>query len=164
MPQFEQADTFVSQLFWLAITFGVLYLVLRYAILPRIADVLESRQDRIANDLEEAEKLKRESEEALKAYEDALATARASAQEMAAAAKAEATKDSEQRSAELEAKLAEDLKKADARIQEVRAEAVTGIRAVAQETAQAITAKLIGVDVDTGTAEKAVSGAFGEDR
>ncbi len=164
MPQFEQADTFVSQLFWLAITFGVLYLVLRYAILPRIADVLESRQDRIANDLEEAEKLKRESEEALKAYEDALATARASAQEMAAAAKAEATKDSERRSAELEAKLAEDLKKADARIQEVRAEAVSGIRAVAQETAQAITAKLIGVDVDTGTAEKAVSGAFGEDR
>lgn len=164
MPQFEQADTFVSQLFWLAITFGVLYLVLRYAILPRIADVLESRQDRIANDLEEAEKLKRESEEALKAYEDALATARARAQEMAAAAKAEATKDSERRSAELEAKLAKDLEAADARIQEVRAEAITGIRAVAQETAQAITAKLIGVDVDAGTAEKAVSGAFGEDR
>ena len=164
MPQFEQADTFVSQLFWLAITFGVLYLVLRYAILPRIADVLESRQDRIANDLEEAEKLKRESEEALKAYEEALATARARAQEMAAAAKAEATKDSERRSAELEAKLAEDLKTADARIQDVRAEAVSGIRSVAQETAQAITSKLIGIEIDSGAAEKAVSGAFGENR
>ena len=164
MPQFEQADTFVSQLFWLAITFGVLYLVLRYALLPRIADVLESRQDRIANDLEEAEKLKRESEDALKAYEGALATARAHAQEMAAAAKAEANKDADRRSAELEAKLAEDLKTADARIQEIRTEALTGIRAVAQETAQVITAKLIGVDVDASSAEKAVGGAFGEDR
>ena len=164
MPQFEQADTFVSQLFWLAITFGVLYLVLRYALLPRIADVLESRQDRIANDLEEAEKLKHESEDALNAYEAALASARADAQAMAAGAKAEATKDADQRSAELEAKLAEDLKTADARIQEVRTEALTGIRAIAQETAQAITAKLIGVDVDAGSAEKAISGAFGEDR
>jgi F-type H+-transporting ATPase subunit b len=164
MPQFEQADTFVSQLFWLAITFGVLYLVLRYALLPRIADVLESRQDRIANDLEEAEKLKRESEDALKAYEEALATARAHAQEMAAAAKAEATKESDRRSAELEGKLAEDLKTADARIQDVRTEALAGIRTVAQETAQAITNKLIGVDVDAGSAEKAVAGAFGEDR
>ena len=163
MPQFEQADTFVSQLFWLLITFGVLYLVLRYALLPRIADVLESRQDRIANDLEEAEKLKRESEDALKAYEAALATARAHAQEMAAAAKAEATKDADRRSAELEAKLAEDLKTADARIHEVRSEALTGIRAVAEETAQAITAKLIGVEVDAVSAEKAVGGAFGED-
>ena len=164
MPQFEQADTFVSQLFWLVITFGVLYLVLRYALLPRIADVLESRQDRIANDLEEAEKLKRESEDALKAYEAALATARAHAQEMAAAAKADATKDADRRSAALEAKLAEDLKTAETRIQEVRSEALTGIRTVAQETAQAITAKLIGVDVDAASAEKAISGAFGEDR
>jgi F-type H+-transporting ATPase subunit b len=164
MPQFEQADTFVSQLFWLVITFGVLYLVLRYALLPRIADVLESRQDRIANDLEEAEKLKRESEDALQAYEAALATARAHAQEMAAVAKAEATKDADRRSAELEAKLAEDIKTAEVRIQEVRSEALTGIRTVAQETAQAITAKLIGVDVDAGSAEKAISGAFGGER
>ena len=164
MPQFEQADTFVSQLFWLAITFGVLYLVLRYALLPRIADVLESRQDRIANDLEEAEKFKRESEDALNAYEAALASARADAQEMAASAKAQATKDADQRSAKLEAKLAEDLKTADARIQEVRTEALSGIRAVAQEIAQAITAKLTGVNVDAGSAEKAISGAFGEDR
>jgi len=146
------------------ITFGVLYLVLRYALLPRIADVLESRQDRIANDLEEAEKLKRESEDALQAYEAALATARAHAQEMAAVAKAEATKDADRRSAELEAKLAEDIKTAEVRIQEVRSEALTGIRTVAQETAQAITAKLIGVDVDAGSAEKAISGAFGGER
>ncbi len=164
MPQFEQADTFISQLFWLAITFGVLYLVLRYALLPRIADVLESRQDRIANDLEEAEKLKRESEEALKAYEAALATARANAQGMAAAAKAEASKDADRRSAELEAKLSADLKKADARIQEVRAAAVSSIHTVAQEAAQAITAKLIGVDVDSAAAETAVNGSFEEGR
>ncbi len=164
MPQFEQTDTFVSQLFWLVITFGVLYLVLRYVLLPRIADVLESRQDRIANDLEEAEKLKLESEEALAAYEAALASARANAQATAAAAKAEANKEADRRSAELESKLAKDLKTADARIQAVRTEAVTSIRMVAQETAQAITNKLIGVDVDAGAAEKAVSGAFGEDR
>lgn len=164
MPQFDQVDTFVSQLFWLLVTFGILYLVLRYALLPRIADVLESRQDRIAKDLEEAEKFKTESEEAMKAYEAALAAARASAQEMAAAAKAEATKEADKRSAELEAKLAEKLDAAESRIAEVRAEAVSGIRAIAQDTAQAITAKLIGVDVDAGSAEAAVGGALPEGR
>ena len=164
MPQFDQVDTFVSQLFWLVITFGVLYLVLRYALLPRIADVLESRQDRIAKDFEEAEKFRAESEEALKAYETALAEARSSAQAMASAAKAEATKDAEKRSAELEAKLADELKAAETRIQEVRAEAVSGIKTIAQETAQVITAKLIGVDVDAGSAESAVSGAMPEGR
>ena len=160
MPQFDQADTFVSQLFWLVVTFGVLYLVLRYALLPRIADVLESRQDRIAKDLEEAEKFKSESEEALKAYEAALASARSSAQETAAAAKAEAAKEAEKRSAELEAKLAGELKTAEARIQEVRSQAVSGIREIAQGTAQAITAKLVGVDVSNGDAEAAVKDAM----
>jgi F-type H+-transporting ATPase subunit b len=160
MPQFDQADTFVSQIFWLVVTFGVLYLVLRYALLPRIADVLESRQDRIAKDLEEAEKFKSESEEALKAYEAALASARSSAQETAAAAKAEAAKEAEKRSAELEAKLAGELKTAEARIQEVRSQAVSGIREIAQGTAQAITAKLVGVDVSSGDAEAAVKDAM----
>lgn len=164
MPQFEQVDTFVSQLFWLVVTFGVLYLVLRYALLPRIADVLESRQDRIAKDLEEAEKFRNESEEALTAYEAALAEARAKAQEMATAAKAEATKEADKRSAELEAKLAEQMNAAEDRIREVRAEAVSGIRTIAQDTAQAITAKLIDVNVDAAAAETAVSGSLPEGR
>lgn len=160
MPQFDQADTFVSQLFWLAITFGVLYLVLRYALLPRIADVLESRQDRIAKDLEEAEKFKSESEEALKSYEAALASARASAQATAAAANAEAAKEAEKRSAELEARLTGQLKTAESRIQDVRAQAVSSIREIAQGTAQAITAKLVGVEVSGGDAEAAVKDAM----
>ncbi len=67
MPQLEQIGTYLSQIVWLFITFGILYAVLWKLALPRIAQVLQERQDRIDDDLERAEMLKTEAEAALEA-------------------------------------------------------------------------------------------------
>ena len=92
-PPFD-SSTFASQLLWLAITFGAFYYLMAKVVLPRISDILEVRSDRIARDLEEANRLKQESDEAFAAYEQEMAEARgkahAIAQDARDAAKAEA--------------------------------------------------------------------------
>ncbi len=80
MPQIDQIDTYLSQIIWLVITFAVLYVVMWKTALPRVADVLQERQERIDNDLERAEKLKTEAEAVLEAYEATAAKAQAEAQ------------------------------------------------------------------------------------
>ncbi len=82
MPQLE-FHTFVPQLVWLVIVFGYLYVMMSRVALPRIATVLEERRDRIADDLDQAEQFKRQTDEAIEAYEKALAEARAKAHEVA---------------------------------------------------------------------------------
>jgi F-type H+-transporting ATPase subunit b len=73
-PPFQK-DTFPSQLFWLAITFIALYMVMARIALPQIGAIFQARRDRISGDLAEAQTLKNESETALAAYEKALAEA-----------------------------------------------------------------------------------------
>ena len=70
-PPFQK-ETFPSQLFWLAITFVALYVVMARIALPQIGAIFQARRERISGDLAEAQKLKSESEIALAEYERAL--------------------------------------------------------------------------------------------
>ncbi|WP_245615700.1 F0F1 ATP synthase subunit B [Afifella pfennigii] len=162
-PPFDPS-TFLSQLIWLAVFFGLLYLLLSRVALPRVATILEERNDRIADDLAEAEKLKRESEEAVAAYEQALAEARAKAhgiaQEARDKAKAEADAERSKVEADLEGKLAE----AEERITEVKEKALAEVDAIAKETTQAIVSSLSGESPNEGEIARAVSQAGGERR
>ena len=81
-PPFNKT-TFASQLFWLVIAFVLLYALMSKLALPRIGAIIESRQKRIADDIADAGKLKIQSDEAIAAYEKALADARARAQAIA---------------------------------------------------------------------------------
>jgi F-type H+-transporting ATPase subunit b len=158
MPQLETAD-WAPQLIWLAITFIFLYLMMARVALPRIANVLEQRRDRIASDLDQAAKLKMKTEEAIAAYEQSLAEARARshaiAQEMRDALKAEM--DAER--AKLDADLTARTDAAEARIASAKGEAMSHVNAIAAETAQALVEQLIGVKPAKGEAEKAVGAA-----
>src|SRR3954470_5275861 len=78
-----QAETFASQLFWLAIAFAALYLLASRLVLPRVGGIIEARANRIAGDLAEAQRFKAEADAANAAYEKALADARARAQTLA---------------------------------------------------------------------------------
>ena len=81
-PPFNKA-TFASQLFWLVIAFALLYALMAKVALPRVGAIIENRQKRIADDIADAGKLKTQSDEAIAAYEKALADARARAQAIA---------------------------------------------------------------------------------
>ncbi len=161
MPQLD-FTTFAPQLVWLAITFVVLYLLMAKGALPRIAEVLEERQDRIADDLEQAQKLRGEADQAIRAYEEALVEARERAHSMGLQARDAAQAAADKRSAEHEEKAQRTMAEAEARIVAARAEAMGNVREVASEAARAATAKLIGVEIDGPAALHAVDGALKE--
>ncbi|MCT8991386.1 F0F1 ATP synthase subunit B [Chelativorans sp. SCAU2101] len=154
-PPFD-SSTFPSQLLWLAITFGLFYLFLKRVALPRIASILEVRRDRIAQDLDEAARMKEEADAAVAAYEQELAEARrkaaAIAQEARDAAKAEAEAERRKVEAALETKLEE----AESRISEIKSAALADVGTIAEETAGAIVEQLVGGRVDKKALAEAV--------
>ncbi len=103
MPQLNPLD-WGPQLIWLVITFGILYVLMKRIALPRIGGVIAARQARISGDLEQAERLHRETQEAIAAYEQALAEAKQKAHAIA-----------DQGRAKLKAEMAEEQAKLDAR-------------------------------------------------
>jgi len=82
MPQLNPLD-WAPQIIWLVITFSILYVLMKRVALPRIGSVIEARHARIAGDIEAADKLRRETQEAIAAYEQALAEAKARAHAIA---------------------------------------------------------------------------------
>jgi F-type H+-transporting ATPase subunit b len=140
-PPFDPAY-FPSQLFWLAITFGVLYIVLARMILPRLSANLEKRSDTIANDLDEAAKLSEQAEEAKQALEVSLAQARAKARETASKAEAAMAEEIAAETRKVDAVIDKKLEAAEARIDEVRTEAMANVETIAGDAAKSILDKL----------------------
>ena len=114
MPQLD-VSTFSSQIFWLIICFSVLYYLLSRKALPRISETLEARQDRIAADLDQAQRLRREAETALASY-GAMAEAQGRAQALLGEAQSRLQAEAATRQAELDQQLAGQLAEAEARI------------------------------------------------
>lgn len=161
LPQLNPAS-YASQIFWLIVTFGLLLWLMSKVALPRVAEVLEARQEKISNDLEKATTLKAEAEAVMQAYEKALADARGDAQQVLAAAVAETDAQSARRNGELSADLAERSRAAEGRINAAKQEALGNVRAVAQEAAQAAVARLVGVDLSADAVSGAVDGVLKE--
>lgn len=134
--------TFAPQLVWLAITFVVLYVVMARVALPRIGGVIEARRDRIASDLDDAEQLKKQTEEAVASYEQALAEARARALGLAQEARETLNAEVDMERADVESRIAAKLAEAEARIQASKEAAMSNVNAIAAETAEAIVQQL----------------------
>ncbi len=160
MPQFDPS-TFLPQLFWLVVSFAVLFVAMwRYA-LPRLSDILEARQERIDSDLEKAASIKQEADLVLAEYETALAEARDRAAAAIRKAGEEMSAESAQRHEAFRQELAQQTRAAEDRIAAARDEALANIKAVAAETASAATAKLIGVEFSSDRVHEAVEAVIG---
>ncbi len=155
MPQLDFA-TWPPQLIWLAITFGILYLVVSKFALPKIGGTIESRQNRIASDLDEAQRLKDDSEKAIAAYETALAEAKARAHGIAQETRDTLKAEIEAERAALDAQLNSRLADAEARIAATKAEALKSVEQVASDAAGAIVSQLIGTKATAAAVKKAV--------
>ena len=143
MPQLD-TSTFDNQIFWLLVALAAIFVIVRRVVMPRLGSLLAAREDAVAGDLANAERLRDAAKAAQGAYDRALADARAEASRIAAQARAE-----------VQAQLDVDLRAADARIAEratqsaetlrgIEAEASTAVAQVAREVARAALAALGG--------------------
>lgn len=163
MPQFDPT-WFASQLFWLAVIFASLYLVMARLVLPRIAEVLDERSERIADDLEKAETLKKEAESVIAAYEAALAKARGEASAILAQTSQEVAELATKRQAEFTKGLADKAAAAEQRIAKAKEDARTEIRGIAIGAAGIIVERLTGATADETAITGSVDAALKEPR
>lgn len=146
MPQFDFANVFTPQLFWLTVLFIVLYFGVVRLTLPKLGAVMTQREDKIAGDLTTARAAKETADTVSSAYQAELATSRDAARAAIAEAKASAAKASEARLAEAGAKAEAELAAAETRIAKAVAKAEAALRDVSAEGAQAIVTRLTGVE------------------
>jgi F-type H+-transporting ATPase subunit b len=158
MPQLNPLD-WAPQVIWLLITFGVLYLLMVWVAIPRISTVIDNRAAKIAGDLEAAERNKRETEEAIAAYEQALAEAKQKAHAIVEEGRAKMKAESDAERAKLDKQLADRAAEAAARIEKAKDSAMKEVNSVATEAAADIVKQLIGVAPSKAELEKAVTAA-----
>jgi F-type H+-transporting ATPase subunit b len=158
MPQLNPLD-WAPQIIWLIITFGVLYLLMVWVALPRIGGVIEKRAAHIEGDLDSADRFRRETEEAIAAYEQALAEAKQKAHAIVEEGRAKLKAEADAERAKLEKELAARSEEADTRIAKAKASAMKEVNAVAVDVASDIVRQLIGTVPAKGEIEKAVEAA-----
>lgn len=139
-----QSEHFPSQLFWLAVTFILLYALMAKIALPRIGSILENRAKHIADDIAAAQSLKERSDAAHAAYEKSLADARARAQSIASATREKQAAEAEAVNKQLEAELHSRLAAAEQSIAATRTAAMGNVRTIAADAASAIVERLVG--------------------
>jgi F-type H+-transporting ATPase subunit b len=158
-PPFQK-DTFASQLVSLVIVFVALYLIVSRIALPRVGGVLDERQNTIEGDLAEAQRLKDESDGALKAYEGELAQARSRAQAIGAETREKLNAASEAERKTLEERLSVKLAEAEKTIASTREAAMSNVRGIAADAAAAIVQRLTGVVPDGASVGQAVDASL----
>ena len=156
LPQLD-ITTWPSQLFWLVVTFVIGYILISSLVAPSISSVLENRSTKISNDLETAKKAQDNAKEVYTSYEESLSEARSQAAIAAAKALEEAKVETASRDAAINKKLAASAKKAEARLSEMRDEALSSLEDLATETSQKIIAELTPVKVTKAVVKKHVT-------
>lgn len=157
MPQIAQiSEIFASQLFWLTITFGLIFVVVGLGMLPRIQGTVDARDARIAADLQTAASARETADKLEADYRAALDKTRAEAARVAAEAKAASAQATEVKVKAADAAAAVRIEEASRRIAEARSSAQAEIESVAAEAAAEMVARVSGLSVDAGIARAAV--------
>jgi F-type H+-transporting ATPase subunit b len=160
MPQLD-VNAWPPQLFWLAVTFLVLYFIISKIVIPRTGGVIEGRKNQIDSDLASAQRFKADTDKAVAEYEKALAEARDKAHGIARTARDALTAEVDKERSKLDGELGEKIAQAEKAIQATRTKALASVADVATEIAADIVSRLTGTSVTKADAAKAVAKAQG---
>jgi len=160
MPQLDP-HYFATQLFWLVVSFVVLYLLMSRLALPGVKRVLKKREEKISGDLAQAQQLKDQAEQILQAYQQSLAQARSEAQRLQREAADAATAEAARQHAAIAQRIGQQVSEAERNISAQRDQAIAGLRAVATEVAQAALARLTGATAEGSEVAAAVERNLG---
>ena len=150
MPQLNP-EFWVSQIFWLTLTFGILYIVLSKLILPKISANLELRKSQIQENIEAAEKQRESSESKLKEYNEIVLKSKLEAKNIFKEAREKVLKDINSKRVNLDKQIDEEIEKAEQEIEVLQKSAPEKINKIAIETSTELVKKLIGADVNNSS-------------
>ena len=150
MPQLNP-EFWISQIFWLTLTFGILYVVLSKLILPKISSNLELRKSQIQENIEAAEKQRESSENKLKEYNNIIQKSKLEAKDIFKDAKEKVLKNINSKKEILDKQIDEEIKKAEQEIGALKKNAPEKINKIAIETSSELVKKLIGADVNNSS-------------
>lgn len=157
MPQIAQlSEVWSSQIFWMLVTFGFVFFVVGLGMVPKVQATVESRDGKIAADLEAAKAAFAKADEIEADYRTRENESRAAAQSIVAEAKAKATKATEKQLATADGKIAEKISAAEAEIRAASNSALAEIEAVAADAARDMVSKISGISATDAAARKAV--------
>ena len=150
MPQLNP-EFWISQIFWLTLTFGILYIILSKIILPKISSNLELRKSQIQENIEAAEKQRESSESKLKEYDDIVLKSKLKAKNIFKDAREKALKNINSKKETLDKQIDEEIKKAEQEINILKKSAPEKINKIAIETSSELVKKLIGAEVNNSS-------------
>jgi F-type H+-transporting ATPase subunit b len=150
MPQLNP-EFWVSQIFWLTLTFGILYIVLSKLILPKISANLELRKSQIQENIEAAEKQRESSDAKLKEYDNIILKSKLEAKNIFRYAREKIIKDINSKKETLDKQIDEEIKKAEQEIEALRKNAPEKINKIAIETSAQLVKKLIGAEINNSS-------------
>ena len=150
MPQLN-TEFWISQIFWLTLTFGILYVFLSKLILPKISANLEVRKSQILENIEAAEKQREESELKIAEYEKKVQDTKNEAKNYFKQAKEKLLKDINLKKIALDKELNLEIQKAESEIQEFRDRAPEKINKIAVEASKDLLQQLIGAEVNSSS-------------
>ena len=150
MPQLNP-EFWISQIFWLILTFGILYLALSKIILPKISKNLELRKSQIQENIEAAEKQRESSESKLKEYDDIVLKSKLKAKNIFKDARDKVLKEIDLKKKTLDEQIDEEIKKAEKEIKELKKSAPEKINKIAIDTSAEMVKKLIGAEVNNSS-------------
>ena len=150
MPQLNP-EFWISQIFWLSLTFGILYIVLSKIILPKISANLELRKSQIQENIEAAEKQREDSELKLKEFEEIILKSKSQAKNIFKETREKALKDIDFKRETLEKQIDEEIKKAEKEINELKKTSPEKINKIAIEASSELVKKLIGAEINNSS-------------
>ena len=150
MPQLNP-EFWVSQIFWLTLTFGVLYIVLSKLILPKISANLELRKSQIQENIEAADKQREDSEAKLKEFNEIVLKSKLEAKNIFKDAREKVIKNINSKKETLDKQIDEEIKKAEQEILALRKAAPEKINKIAIETSSELVKNLIGAEINNSS-------------
>ena len=163
MPQLNP-EFWISQIFWLILTFGILYVLLSKLILPKISANLEIRKSQILENVEAAEKQREESEQKIKNYEKIIQDSKVEAKNYFNQTREKILKNINQKKNNLENELNEEIKKAENEIKELKNKSPEKINKIAIETSSDLIKQLMGIQVNNSSISTIVNSLSKENR
>ena len=150
MPQLNP-EFWVSQIFWLTLTFGMLYLLLSKFILPKISKNLEIRKSQILENIEAAEKQRKESEQKIEEYDKIINDSKTEAKNYFNQNRAKILKDINKKKEDLENQINAEINKAEIEIQDFKNKVPEKINKIAIETSADLINQLMGIKINNSS-------------